>query len=340
MTIPSSDEVKRLCVDLGFVDATGQLKRLDPVQRMILLVEAERALSAKSSVDRSDRDTFTSFDNLTRYFADSEVAPKPTPTSFEERMARAAVLAEPYRDRPGVIGAYLGGSGGMAGWLPLTDIDVFVVLEDAAFEKLSPAERQIRFTSEIPTNTDADLNLLPLSGQIALTRSGTDSFRSAFRHARILFGADDRLATVLSEIATLPPREIDLRLRVYFLEYAKSSWKAMKAMLEPDRVTARLQQLTALDAMRSILFVALGHFPTRRHCAANLRDVGVPERIIRAWETAVLSELPRFDELFVLIKEVLSTRGETFHLDSKALFDWAHYDPEAAEALYRWASAS
>lgn len=254
------------------------------------------------------------------------------------RLERAHDLVEPYRCRPGVVGAYLGGSSTRPYVDALADLDLFVVFDDEAFAALTERERYVlTITADLPRRKDVETICLPWAALEDYTRTHRDSIRAGFHFSPVLFARDARLAEITARIAALPEADRQDRLRVHYYELLWAADKAKKARKRGNVANARLLEGSALDAARRLLFVVRRRWPARRDWATHeLVDAGIPTPLLEQWADALGSDAPALDDLRGALDPWLTAEGHSFHQNSFVLTNWCQFTAEGRAACERW----
>jgi len=255
---------------------------------------------------------------------------------------RAKELSRPYAARKDVIGIYVVGSATRPQRDDLSDYDIEVILDDAAYAQTPDAERQVfAYRDGEPKIVDYEFYLRPWSEFLALVLSTQDLFHHAYQHAAILHDPDGRVAPVVRRLAELPEGIRQDRLRVHYLEFRFALGRARKTEQGArDRdLNLRLLRGDAACALVKVLFLAARSWPATHHWVEQeLRLIGVPDALLQDVESTLrdLSQ-ERTKRLVEAVDAWLDQRGETFHRDTSALFTWAFHRDEGKGAFERWA---
>jgi hypothetical protein len=257
-----------------------------------------------------------------------------------ERLARALALAEPYRTRSGVLGAYLGGSSTRPYVDPLADLDLFILFEDEAHAALPERDRYVlTITADLPRRKDVEIMCLPWGALESYAASRRDPLHFNYHFAHILFAADERLATMFQALAGLNEATRLERLRVHYYELIWTMEKAAKCRKRSHVANARLVEAAALDAVRKLLFVACSLWPSKLDWASQeLLAAGVPADLVAQWEACAIDATPALEPLRRAIDAWLTARGDDFHHNTFSLTNWCQFSAEGRAAAERWAT--
>lgn len=258
-------------------------------------------------------------------------------------MERAKELSRPYVARKDVIGIYVVGSATRPQRDDLSDYDIEVILDDAAYAKTPDAERQVfAYKAGEPKVVDYEFYLRPWSEFFALVSSTQDLFHYPYQHAAILHDPDERIAPVVRRLAELPEGIRQDRLRVHYLELRFALGRAQKTELgERDRdLNLRLLWGDAASALVKVLFLAARSWPATHHWVEQeLRLLGVPDALLQGMESTFRDPTQeRTKRLVETVNAWLDERAEGFHHDTRALIAWAFHRSEGKDAFERWAS--
>lgn len=256
-------------------------------------------------------------------------------------MERARELSRPYWTREGVIGIYVVGSATRPHRDGLSDYDIEVVLEDAAYARTPDAERQVfAYRDGDPTIVDYEFYLWPWSEFAALVSSTQDLFHYPYQHAVVLHDPEGKVAPIIRRLAELPEDVRQDRLRVHYLEFRFALGRARKTESGGrDRdLNLRLLRGDAVSALSKVLFLTARSWPATHHWVEQeLRLLGVPEALLGHIEKAFAAPNPdRRKALVDATDGWLDERGETFHRDTAGLMAWAFHRTEGKRAFERW----
>ncbi len=255
-------------------------------------------------------------------------------------MERARELSRPYMRREGVVGIYVVGSATRPHRDDLSDYDIEVVLEDAAYARTPDAERQVFvYKDSKPKVVDCEFYLRPWSEFLALVSSAQDLFHYPYQHAVILHDPDARVAPVVRRLAELPEEIRHDRLRVHYLEFRFALGRARKTERRGGDLNLRLLRGDAASALVKVLFLATRSWPATHHWTEQeLLRLGVPEDLLDNVESTFRDPTQeRTKQLVDAVDAWLDGRGETFHHDTDALITWAFHRSEGKDAFERWA---
>lgn len=254
---------------------------------------------------------------------------------------RAKTLVRPYAERRETIGAYLVGSATRPHADALSDLDIEVVVEDAAYESTPDAERQVFAYKDAEKRVvDYEFYLRPWSEFVALASSTLDLFHYPYRHAVVLHDPQGRVAPVVAALAELPESIRHDRLRVHYLEFRFALGRARKTRERGGELNLSLLYGDARAALVKVLFLAAGSWPATHHWTEQeLRCLGVPDGIVAAMGAAFADPTPELvRDLVQVVDEWLGARGEAFHRDSGPLVTWAFHRADGRRAFETWAA--
>ncbi|MBC7169818.1 hypothetical protein H5T54_02625 [Candidatus Bipolaricaulota bacterium] len=254
-------------------------------------------------------------------------------------MDRARELAERYVGRPGVVGIYLVGSASRPFRDRISDYDVEVALDDAAYEGTPLEERHVFAIEEgPPRRVDHEFYLRPWGELVGLEQSPRDLDHYPFQHAAILHDPEHRLADLFRRLAVLPPAVRETRLRVHYLETVFALGRAAKCLDRGNDLAARLVLGEGAVALTRLLAVACGSWaPTRHWAGEELRLLGVPEGTLTA--IGDLLAAPSADRITAVRDALhgwLDAQGVAFHRDRMGLIQWAFLTREGKAAFHTW----
>ncbi len=256
-------------------------------------------------------------------------------------MERARELSRSYIARKDVVGIYVVGSATRPHRDDLSDYDIEVVLEDAAYAQTPDAERQIfAYKDGEPKVVDYEFYLRPWSEFLALVSSTQDLFHYPYQHAEILHDPQGRIAPVVRRLAELPEGIRHDRLCVHYLEFRFALGRARKTELAGrDRnLNLRLLHGDAVSALVKVLFLAARSWPATHHWTEQeLLRLGIPENLLENMEATFRDPTQeRTKRMVDTVGAWLDERGETFHHDTNALITWAFHRSEGKDAFERW----
>ena len=255
-------------------------------------------------------------------------------------MERASHLVEPYTREPWVRGAYLVGSASRPFRDRVSDYDVELAVDDAAYAALSDAERHVfAMDPDQPARVDYEFFLRPWSELEGLRASTRDLDHYPFQHARMLFDRSGELAPLLAELAELPEAVRDVRCRVHYLELVAMVRRAQKcAARGGEDLNMRLVIGEAVAALAKLLFLLERSWPAMRHWAADeLRLLGVDEEMLGRMRSALADPEPGLlDDLLATTRGLLDDHGYGFHHDWPAFRTWAFLSDEGKRAMATW----
>ncbi|MBC7092880.1 hypothetical protein H5T53_02580 [Candidatus Bipolaricaulota bacterium] len=238
-----------------------------------------------------------------------------------------------------MIGIYLVGSASRPFRDRLSDYDIEVAMDDAAYAATPMEERHVFVIDEgPPKKVDHEFYLRSWSELVALERSTHDLDHYPFQHAAILHDPTGRLATLFRRLAVLPPGVREVRLKVHYLETVFALGRAAKCLDRDRELAARLILGEAGLALVKLLAVARGSWaPTRHWAAEELRLLGIPDDLLG--HAAAILAAPTHDGLKDLrdaIHRYLDGLGESFHHDRMALVRWAFLTAAGKQAFRTW----
>ncbi|MBC7220139.1 DUF4037 domain-containing protein [Candidatus Bipolaricaulota bacterium] len=254
-------------------------------------------------------------------------------------MERARGLAERYVGKPGVVGVYLVGSASRPFRDRISDDDIEVALDDAAYEATPLEERHVFAIEEgPPRRVDHEFYLRPWGELLGLEGSPRDLDHYPFQHAAILHDPQGKLSALFPRLALLPPDVRETRLRVHYLEVVFALGRAAKCLDRGSDFAARLVLGEGAVALVKLLAVVCGSWaPTRHWAAEELRLLGVPEGILTA--IGDLLAAPSSDRIAAVrdgLHAWLDAQGEEFHRDRMGLIQWAFLTGEGKAAFHTW----
>ena len=262
-------------------------------------------------------------------------------------MERARELIGPYVGREGVIGVYLLGSVTRPYRDELSDYDIEVVVEDAAYERTPDEKRQVFFYKDGVEDggrriVDYEFYLVPWSHFIGLTESTLDLFHQPYQHAVVLHDPQGRIAPVIERLAELPEDVRSARMTVHYLEFLYRLGRARKTASREDEgdpaLNLRLLYGDALVALVKLLFLAVRSWPSTKHWSEQeLRLLAIPEDLLVRMRC--LDKTPTPEEAKALVEAVrafLDGSGESFHRDMDGIQRWLFFTTEGKRAFERW----
>lgn len=253
---------------------------------------------------------------------------------------RALDLVEPYTRLPWVRGAYLVGSASRPFRDRISDYDVEVAVDDAAYAGLSDDEKHVfAMDPERPTRVDYEYLLRPWSELEGLVASTRDLDHHPFQHARVLYDPAGEIAPLLARIAELPDEVRNVRCRVHFLEFVAVARRVQKGLDRGgEELSLRLVSADAVAALAKLLFVLERSWPGMRHWAAEeLRLLGVDEELLGRMEAALADPArDRLDDLIAAARGLLDTHGFAFHHDWPAFRTWAFISDDGKRGFATW----
>ncbi|MGC9529014.1 MAG: hypothetical protein ACP5G2_00070 [Candidatus Bipolaricaulaceae bacterium] len=256
-------------------------------------------------------------------------------------MDRARELSLSYADKPGVIGVYVVGSASRPFRDGLSDYDIEVAMEDAAYAATALADRHVFAIQEgPPRRVDHEFFLRPWSELTGLEQSSRDVDHYPFQYARILHDPDRRLARLFAQLAALPEEVRRLRLRIHYLETVFALGRADRCLDRDKKLGLRLVLGQGGIALTKLLAVARGSWAPTLHWAADeLQLLGVPEDLIsRAAATLADPTRDGLRELREAVHAFLDQLGLSFHHDRLGLIRWAYLTEEGKQAFSTWGS--
>ncbi|MFH1609585.1 MAG: hypothetical protein ABID40_03040 [Candidatus Bipolaricaulota bacterium] len=238
-----------------------------------------------------------------------------------------------------MIGIYLVGSASRPFRDRISDYDIEVAMEDAAYAATQLEERHVFVVEEgPPRRVDHEFYLRPWSELGAMEASTLDLDHYPFQHAAILHDPTGRLADLFRRLAVLPPAVRETRLRVHYLETVFALGRAAKCLERGKDLATRLVLGEGGVALAKLLAVARGSWaPTRHWAAEELRILGVPEDLLTRAGSVLAAPFP--DGIKALregVHATLDELGESFHHDRMALIRWAFLTEEGKQAFRAW----
>lgn len=254
-------------------------------------------------------------------------------------MDRARELAGRYVGRPGVIGIYLVGSASRPFRDRISDYDLEVALDDAAYEGTPLEERHVFALEEgPPPRVDHEFYLRPWNELRAMEGSTLDLDHYPFQHAVILYDPQGKLADLFPRLAALPPEVREVRVKVHYLETMFALGRAAKCLDRGNDLATRLVLGEGTVALVKLLAVACGAWaPTRHWAAEELRLLGVPEGILTAIRDLLAAPSSEgIKGLRDALHAWLDAQDLTLHHDRMGLIRWAFLTPQGKAAFRTW----
>lgn len=112
-----------------------------------------------------------------------------------------------------------------------SDVDIAIVISDAAYERRRAADELLYLSLELATYPGGyvDGKYVSQSFLDAVEARGSEPARYAFAHARVLFGKDGALAQQLERIARYPREGKELRMRRFHGQLEAWHWYTTQA---------------------------------------------------------------------------------------------------------------
>ncbi|HEY4055519.1 MAG TPA: nucleotidyltransferase domain-containing protein, partial [Kofleriaceae bacterium] len=198
---------------------------------------------------------------------------------------RSREIIAPWLERSGVVGAYLAGSATRPHADRHSDLDIIVVVEDPVYAALPAKQRSVTGIDRgPPRRKEYDLQVISIDMLAARRTSTADHLRFYCRHAHVLFDPTHGLAPLLRELGELTPELAHERLRVHYYDFL--ACKEQHAT-SGQRTDSQLSAARALIALMKSLFVAARSWvPKVAWMPQELRELGVPERLVDRIEAA------------------------------------------------------
>ena len=261
----------------------------------------------------------------------------------EVALDRARELIKPYTVRQDVLGVYLLGSSSRPYRDHLSDYDFEVVIADEAYPKI-PREELLVFTMNEgpPRRVDHEFYLRPLSELERHVDSPHDVFHGSYRHAIVLHDPQGILRPLIERLAELPEHVREARIRVHYLEVYEGIARGRKTLQRASQSQGNVQLLLgeARRALVKLQFLQMRLWPMPWHWAKEELDLaGACDEPRVALDSAI--DGPSAETLRGALDTLnawLTSAGETFHEDVRALFDWLYLTPEGKAAHHRWAA--
>ncbi len=241
-----------------------------------------------------------------------------------------------YQKDPNIIAILLGGSlaHGFAG--PEADIDLILVMEEAAYQKRK-SQRRLAFSLwDFCNYPGGYIDCKVVSKEILrlVATRGSDPARYAYQDNKILYSRDPGLAKLLAEIVRFPVAEQKSRRKRFAAQLLAWKWYYSQAVEKQDRYLLYLSlQKIVLFSCRLVLNENQMLYPYHKWL---LRVVAQAPSKPRNFEATLerLLHTPNRDLVALLCSEVLAFVGleekaidwpNQFLLDSE--WNWVEHEP-------------
>jgi predicted nucleotidyltransferase len=255
-------------------------------------------------------------------------------TAIERSQAlleRARAIAAPYREQAGVIGAFVFGSAARPYADEWSDVDVQVVVEDAAIASIT----EPHYVREVAGRArGSDVWLIGMRNLERLLAIRADNHRRRVADAVVLFDTNDAVASLVARAAHIPPELREARMRVHHYEVAYAAQRLHKAERRGRGAVARLFGAELVIAAGKLLFFARGQWPgALPWMFEELAAAGVPDDIVAAMRALAASPSARAARgLRGKIDAYLLANDVRFVADLEALGTWINHTPEGQHA--------
>lgn len=257
----------------------------------------------------------------------------------ELNRARLDELIAPYLEKPWVRGMYLVGSAARPYRDEISDFDIEIAVEDAAFVDIPLSERHV-FEIDLgpPRRVKHEFLLRSWSELESLAQSTRDVDHTPFQHAMIVHDPLGEVAALFEKLSILPDMVREERCRVHYVELMSAVGRSAKCFERGDTVNTRYVVSDGVAAFLKLVFLARGRWPPLRHWARNELDLlesgGTAVEAIERAQTAPDGDTMK--NLAALAREALAAGGLTFFEDFDALRVWAFLTDEGHDAFVRW----
>ncbi|MHA7984534.1 hypothetical protein ACX9R5_01900 [Rathayibacter sp. CAU 1779] len=202
-----------------------------------------------------------------------------------------AAYIDDVRSDPDVLGVILVGSPARGSERESSDVDVYLVVTDTAFERSTDAGNfawTARHGLDYP-GSYIDVKLVCPGYLAAAAERGDDPTRASFAGARIAFSRGEPLDAVLADISTLPEVAWSQRIRSHVAQALL--YGGYFLVQGDDRGDAFLVRHAAvhltLAAARAALASAHVLMPGPKYISSLVRSVPSPEGFVDSWQRAV-----------------------------------------------------
>jgi len=256
----------------------------------------------------------------------------------EEITRRARELVEPYLAGDGVVGAYLSGSTVYPGTSDeQSDLDLYVVLEDAAFERL-PARRrrQVIIDRGPPRRKAADLVCMSVRELAEARDSTNDHVHWCAGFARVLHDPREAIGPLMAQIAALPENVALARLKLHFLELHYCANKADRARAGGNDLNVATMVVHGALAALKVLALEHGSWPIILHWTAQgLAALAVPGEVVEVVRRALLHPAEPLEPVLAVVSSSLASNGHRFHQHILSLDEW-RWSAEGRATVEQW----
>ena len=224
-----------------------------------------------------------------------------------------------------VIGAFLHGSSVRPYGVEGSDLDLAVLVNDEAQPAAAGAAHQKLWKDGLKI---ADMSFYKRT-VFATPRVDMEHFRAA--QARVLFDHDGVVASLLAEVAALPPALAATRMRVHDFEVVSLAGKVSAAQAR-GKLAAQLVHA----AGRLLCFAANAWPAPMKWMFEELELSGTPEPLVTALRGILDEPQPKaLRMLRGMLDGFLLQRGATFVRDPVALLDWIYETEDGLAAIAR-----
>lgn len=240
---------------------------------------------------------------------------------------------------PGALGALLSGTSVYPGTPPADcDLDIFAVVEDAAYERIPPRKRSVLVVDPgPPRRKTADIGYVSVAETEEWVTAARDAWHWQLQYMAILHDPQDLMRSLVQRGAALPDGVREERMRVHYAELAYSAAKAKSRLASGDTAHVPIVVAIGVRAALKLLAVARGSWAPLTHCMWDaLREIGVSAAVVDVALRASRDPAAGLDELLTATESWLSECGHQFHHNPFQLKGWL-YSAEGRAAQERWA---
>ncbi|GAA5202917.1 nucleotidyltransferase domain-containing protein [Microbacterium jejuense] len=210
---------------------------------------------------------------------------------MEQQERALAAYVDSVRGEPGALGVVLVGSVAQGRERADSDVDVYLVVDDARFEAETAAGRFAwveRRDADYP-GSYIDIKLVSPSYLRAAVERADDPTRASFLGARVAWSELPDLGDTVARIATLPDEVWDERVRSHVAQARLHGGYFLRQATERgDEFLRRHAGLhLALAAARAALAANRVMLPGPKYISKLVRAVSTPEGFVAAWERVV-----------------------------------------------------
>jgi predicted nucleotidyltransferase len=250
----------------------------------------------------------------------------------ESREAAVREVLREVEGRPGVVGAYLFGSGVRPYADAHSDVDLGIVVEG---EHLGAFAGQIQELRTKLNRTEVDLSYWPAA---LLTSPHQDSDRRRLAVCKVVLDPTGAIAAAKAQLEVVPDDVRQARLRVHYFDAVRIAHLVFKADGRGDRGLAMMLTCAFVDEVAKLLFIERRQWPSplswmRQELA--LLDVSVNASLWALLDTPKAGAVRLFRHR---LDRYLTERGATFLTDPVELMRWYFSSDEGIRARNQWCS--